>query len=467
MTALKTKHRISTRKSILWRVNFKGLLFHEEQIYVSKEESVRAELLKCYHNDVLAEHFEVERTLELIDHKYYWSDMSKDVKNYVFSYDICQRVKVSRHCLYSKMQVLLQSERSWQKVTMNFITDLSLSKCRDCIYNAILVIVNCYTKITQYISTVKTVTAVQLTDLFHEKIVCCFKTLREVMSDWDSVFINVFWSDLCYHMKMKCRLSTVFHSQTDEQTECQNQMLKHYIRCYCLDKQDNWASLLSLAEFAYQNETQTSIECSLFYAMYDYHSTIHYVEDNSRKEEMPAAKKQIKWIHEIREVLTQWWENIVATQAKYYDKKHKLQSYRVEDLVMLSIRNLQQKCPNWKLSHKFIRLFRVQNLVEKQTYQLSLSIIYWIHNVFHVFYLKLYQCRWDNGSASVLQSLKLIDDTEKYEVEKIQDKKKTKEEVWYKIKWKNWSAEYNQWVWEEDMKRAQKLHSIFDAKIQQ
>ena len=129
---------------------------------------------------------------------------------------------------------------------------------------------------------------------------------------------------------------------------------------------------------------------------------------------------------------------------KYYNKKHKLQNYKVKDLIMLSIRNLQQKCLSWKLSYKFIRLFRVQNLVKKQTYWLSLSIIYWIYNVFHIFYLKLYQCQWDNNSAHILQSLKLIDNIEKYKVEKIQDKKKTKEKIWYKIKWKNWSAEYNQ-----------------------
>ena len=89
MTASKTKCRISVRKSILWRVNFKDLLFYEKQIYVLKEESVRAELLKHHYNDVLAEHFEVERTLELIDWKYYWSDISKDVKNYMSSYNIC------------------------------------------------------------------------------------------------------------------------------------------------------------------------------------------------------------------------------------------------------------------------------------------------------------------------------------------------------------------------------------------
>ena len=286
-------------------MNFKDLLFHKEQLYILKEESLKAELLKHYYNNVLAEYFEVERTLELINCKYYWNDISKDIKNYIFLYNICQRIKVSRYCLYSEMQMLLHSEELWQKVIINFITDLSLNKCRDCIYNAILVIVNCYTKITQYISTVKTVTAVQLTDLFYKKIIYCFKTLREVMSDWDSVFTSVFWSDLCYHIKMKCRLSTVFHSQTDEQTECQNQILKHYIRCYCLDKQDNWVNLLSLTEFAYQNKMQISIEYNFFYAIYNYHFIIHYVENDFKKEKMSAVKEQIKQIHKIREMLIQ------------------------------------------------------------------------------------------------------------------------------------------------------------------
>ena len=92
-------------------MNFKDLLFYKKQIYVLKEESVKAELLKHYYNDVLAEYFEVKRTLELIDCKYYWNDINKNVKNYIFSYNIYQRVKVSRHCLYSEMQMLLQSER--------------------------------------------------------------------------------------------------------------------------------------------------------------------------------------------------------------------------------------------------------------------------------------------------------------------------------------------------------------------
>ena len=93
-------------------MNFKEFLFYEKHIYILKEKSVKAELLKNYYNNILAEYFEVERTFELIDHKYYWNDINKDIKNYIFLYNICQRIKVSKYCLYSKMQILLHSEES-------------------------------------------------------------------------------------------------------------------------------------------------------------------------------------------------------------------------------------------------------------------------------------------------------------------------------------------------------------------
>ena len=70
---------------------------HWGQIYVLKEESLRAELLKHHYDDVLAGHFRVNRTLELIDHKYYWPDISNNVHDYVASCNVCQRVKVPRH----------------------------------------------------------------------------------------------------------------------------------------------------------------------------------------------------------------------------------------------------------------------------------------------------------------------------------------------------------------------------------
>ena len=134
----------------------------------------------------------------------------------------------------------------------------------------------------------------------------------------------------------------------------------------------------------------------------------------------------------------------------------------MRDLVMLLIKNLQLKRSSQKLSHKFIRLFRVKDLVEKQMYRLFLSDTYWIHNVFYVFYLKPYQCCWEDESILSLQSSELIDDEEEYKIEKILDKWKHKKKIWYKIKWKSWSEEYNQWVQKWDMTEVQNMHRAFN-----
>ena len=150
--------KIKTDKVSLWIFNSEDLLFYIKQVYVSEEKSVRAKLLKLHHNDVLVRHFSVERMLELLTQKYYWINMHADVKEYVALYDICQRVKVSQHHLYSEIQIFSQSEELWREVTINFITDLSLSKCNRCIYNAILIIVNWYIKMICYIHTTKTIT---------------------------------------------------------------------------------------------------------------------------------------------------------------------------------------------------------------------------------------------------------------------------------------------------------------------
>ena len=101
---------------------------------------------------------------------------------------------------------------------------------------------------------------------------------------------------------------------------------------------------------------------------------------------------------------------------------------------MLSIKNLQQKHLNWKLSHKFIEPFWVEDLIRKQIYWIFLLTVYCIHNIFYVLYLKSYIWYLSDESVLSLQSLKLIDNKEKYEIEKILDKRKHKKKILYKVK---------------------------------
>lgn len=67
---------------------------------------MRREILRQNHDDPNAGHFGYKRTLELLSRKYYWQDMSKDVREYVESYPKCHQVKPARHKSYGLLQPL-------------------------------------------------------------------------------------------------------------------------------------------------------------------------------------------------------------------------------------------------------------------------------------------------------------------------------------------------------------------------
>ena len=82
----------------------------------------------------------------------------------------------------------------------------------------------------------------------------------------------------------------------------------------------------------------------------------------------------------------------------------------MNDLILLSIKNLKQKRFSKKLSHKFVESFRMKDKIEKQTYRLILFNIYRIHNTFYILFLKSYLHRADNAKTkTMIQILKFID----------------------------------------------------------
>ena len=80
--------------------------------------------------------------------------------------------------------------------------------------------------------------------------------------------------------------------------------------------------------------------------------------------------------------------------------------------MLLSIKNFKQKRLSKKLSHKFVRSFRMKDKIDEQAYRLTLLNIYRIYNTFHVSFLKSYLHRADDLKAEVMMQVsKLIDDT--------------------------------------------------------
>ena len=54
--------------------------------------------------------------------------------------------------------------------------------------------------------------------------------------------------------------STVYHLETNGQTERTNQTLEDMLRMYVMDQQKRWEEFLPLVEFAYNNSYQSTIK---------------------------------------------------------------------------------------------------------------------------------------------------------------------------------------------------------------
>jgi urease alpha subunit len=62
-----------------------------------------------------------------------------------------------------------------------------------------------------------------------------------IVSNRDSQFVSLVWKTICRVLKINAKLSTAFHSETNDQSEIANQKMKRYLRNYCNYQQDDWS----------------------------------------------------------------------------------------------------------------------------------------------------------------------------------------------------------------------------------
>ena len=150
----------------------------------------------------------------------------------------------------------------------------------------------------------------------------------------------------------------------------------------------------------------------------------------------------------------------VEAQAKYYNRKHKLQRYNVGDYVYLNSKNIDSTRPTKKLDWKFYGPYRIVKPVGKQAYQLNLPKSMKIHNVFHVSLLKLCD-KSKNGELPPAPPPINVDSEEEFEVEEILNSQTRRGKLQYLIKWLGYPDTDNEWVPEEQAAGSADLVELF------
>jgi len=143
-------------------------------------------------------------------------------------------------------------EHRWHDVFMNYVNSLSLSIFLNITYKYVLVFVNHLIKIKHL---------VLITFMKVEEVINCFYAhvwkhhdlLKFFVSDWNIQFIFNVWKHMCKMLKINVKLSTMYHSEINDQIEKVNAVMKHYLWIFVNYMQNDWTKWLSEVKFVINN----------------------------------------------------------------------------------------------------------------------------------------------------------------------------------------------------------------------
>ncbi|ESK81115.1 hypothetical protein Moror_6027 [Moniliophthora roreri MCA 2997] len=111
---------------------------------------------------------------------------------------------------------------------------------------------------------------------------------------------------------MTLHFTSGYHPEADGQTKQANQTLEQYLWMYCTYQQDNWDTLLPLAEFAYNNAPNASTGVSPFFANKGY-----YLNITVHPEYHLTSQKARNYVSNLDDVHQFLCDEIKAAQEAY------------------------------------------------------------------------------------------------------------------------------------------------------
>ena len=136
------------------------------RLYVPKSNLLQMEVIQKHHDSPVAGHPGYKKTLDLLQHNYYWPGMATTVKEYVARCNTCQRFKGSNAAPAGLLHPLETPSLPWEHISADFITDLPLSHG----FDAILMVVDRFSKEVELIPCTKTRSALDMAKLFMHNV---------------------------------------------------------------------------------------------------------------------------------------------------------------------------------------------------------------------------------------------------------------------------------------------------------
>jgi hypothetical protein len=207
---------------LLFSKRFEQLSLQQAVELIIMLESNRLSLMQEMHDQVASNHSRMSKTIKLLRRNHRWSEMIRDVKQYVRNCHTCKRVKTARDKYHEMLNSLSVLDRLWTNIILDFVIELFDSRE----YNAIFMIINRLSKMYYYISCIideNDTIVEETTKLFIQHVWKLHELFTTMISNKDFQFISLEWNTICRMLRIKTKWFIAFHSETNEQSEIFNQ----------------------------------------------------------------------------------------------------------------------------------------------------------------------------------------------------------------------------------------------------
>jgi len=186
-----------------------------------------------------------------------------------------------------------------------------------------------------------------------------------------------------------------------------------------------------------------------------------------RKRKYKGAEKFVMKIKEIQEKAKVVLEKAQEEIKKYTDRKRaEVDEYRVEELVMLSTRDLKYQIVSRrtkKLIEKFVGPYKIKKVILLNAVELELPSIVKIHLVVNVSRVQKYVGQVEGQRKEQLAPA-IIKGEKEWEVEKILNKQQIRGKNKYLVWWKGFTAESSTWEGKKNLENTKKTVKEFEKE---
>ncbi|KAL0162348.1 hypothetical protein M9458_041744, partial [Cirrhinus mrigala] len=414
----------------------------EGKIYIPSSQCQH--LLDTVHQSPGSGHPGSRRTLSLLQPRYWWSSMNRDVSRYVQSCSVCATTNTPRHLPTGKLVPLPVPQRPWSHLGVDFVTDLPNSEGNTCV----LVIVDRFSKACKFIPLPGLPTAMDTAELLFQHVFRHFGLPEEIVSDRGPQFISHVWKAFFKSLGVSVNLSSGYHPQTNGQTERKIQELGRYLRSYCSNDQHSWSRFLPWAEYAQNSLRQDTTGLTPFQCILGFQPPLFpWTEEPTH---VPAVDHWFRESERVWDSAHCHLQHAIRRHKDFADARRRAApSYQPGDKVWLSTKDIRLRLPCRKLSPRYIGPFEILRQINEVTYQLQLPPRYRIHPTFHVSLLKPY---FPSATAEAEPPPpEILDQPSVYTVREILDSRRRGSHPEYLIDWEGYGPEERSWVARNDI----------------